>query len=74
MPVPTLVVLKDGKVANDDDKKVGQLTEELFYNPDNGTLWDSMTFDGSDVTESFKTKLVSLFTVYDGCSNEECSE
>lgn len=74
MPVPTLVVLKDGKVANDGDKKVGQLTEELFYNPDTNTLWDSMTFDGSDVTESFKTKLVSLFTVYDGCSNEECSE
>ena len=66
MPVPTFVVIKEGKV-------VGQLTEELFYNPVTNTLWDTNTFDGNEVTEEFKTKVVSLFTIYDGCTDEECS-
>lgn len=66
MAVPTLVVIKEGKV-------VTSLTKEGFYNPETHTLWDSNTFDGNDITASYKTELMSLFTVYDGCTNNECA-
>ena len=66
MPVPTIVVIKDGKV-------VTSLTKEGFYNPESNTLWDSNTFDGNDITSLYKTELMSLFTVFDGCENNECA-
>lgn len=66
MPVPTIVVIKDGKV-------VTSLTKEGFYNPESNTLWDSNTFDGDDITSLYKTELMSLFTVFDGCENNECA-
>lgn len=66
MSVPTIVVINDGVIMS-------YVAREYFYNPDSLTLWDTKTFDGEDVTESFKTELVSLFTIYDGCTDDECS-